>query len=502
MDFRHLHAACGPGERGGLSLRLTASGRHGTITAVGLIRLGRLIELAAVASDGTLPTEFRVFRAGVNDTAQGPILFDEGAAASVMAAFERGGVDLMIDLAHISVDEEARVERADADDARGWCRLEVREGPELWAVAVTWTPDGARRLTERTQRYISPVVFVQDETNRALEVFNLALCSMPATYHAAPLVAARKKLAADVSANTRVTLVDAALCDRFPPGDDGPWVYSVDVFDDWLVYDRGGELWRVSYALVNGEVSWGADDTRVTRSYVEEPKLMNKRMLKALARTAFAAAKKGDEAALVALEMTPEQAKKAIAAVKEQSGDAALALVESLLADALGAGDMGGESEAPAEPLEDAPAEPNSDEEKAAMAALRSILRVNKGVDLVGEVKRLTSEVAAIRLEREAETRNERLDLIGELVKLGAELPGTAWKDADKREPVDALASMPIAALRSRVAAFRAAPRAPGVRAPETEAVELTAKERELAAKMTPEQRARFEAARSARRAK
>ena len=382
-----------------------------------------------MASDGVLPTELRLFHAGLNDTAEGPMVFDDEAAASVMAEFEQNGVDLMIDLAHISVDDSARVLRTDADDARGWCRLEVRPGPELWAVGMTWTPDGTRRLTERTQRYISPVVFREQETNRVLRVFNLALCSMPATYHAAPLVAARERLTAAPAARTEI-----------------------------------------------------------------------KRMTGKQVLAVVKAARAGDEAALVALEMTPDQAKKAIAAVKEQSGDAALALVESLLADALGAGGMG-EDEAPAEPLEDAPPEPDPDEEKTAMAALRSILRVSKGVDLVGEVKRLTSEVAAIRLEREAETRNERLDLIGELVKLGAELPATAWKDADKREPVDSLASMPIAALRSRVAAFRAAPRQAGVRAPETEVVELTAKERELAAKMTPEQRARFEATRSARRA-
>lgn len=397
---------------------------------MGLIRLGRLIELAAVASDGALPTELRLFHAGVNETNEGPMLFDDKAAASVMAEFEQNGVDLMIDLAHISVDDSARVLRTDADDARGWCRLEVRPGPELWAVGMAWTPDGTRRLTERTQRYISPVVFREKETNRVMRVFNLALCSMPATYHASPLVAARKQ----------ITAARAAAEDRKP--------------------------------------------------------MSSKTML---ARAVVALATAGDESVLVALEMTPEQAKKAIAAVKEQSGDAALALVESLLADALGAGGMG-DDEPPAEPLEDAPPEPAPEDEKAAMAALRSMLRVHKGVDLVGEVKRLTSEVAAIRLEREAETRNERLDLVGELVKLGAELPSTAWKDPDKREPVESLATMPMAALRSRVAAFRAAPRVE-LKAPEGEAVELTAKERELASKMTDEQRARFLEARNARRA-
>jgi len=166
------------------------SGARGRTAQAGR-RLLALSDVAPASADAPLPTEFRLFKAGVNESTKGPTLFDAAAAAAVLAAFERGGVDLMIDLAHDSLSEGARVARDDADDARGWFRLAVRDG-ELWAVDVTWTPDGERRLRARTQRYVSPA-FVVDDAGRVVEVINCALCSMPATLDAVPLVATRER---------------------------------------------------------------------------------------------------------------------------------------------------------------------------------------------------------------------------------------------------------------------------------------------------------------------
>lgn len=134
-------------------------------------------------TDG-LPTAVRLFRAGPNETHKGTFVFDKEAADSVMAAANSWGVDMMFDLQHLSIDEEA----PNYDpDARGWFRLEVRNG-ELWAVGITWTADGARRLTEKTQRYISPA-FARDG-NRVTQILNVALVAMPATHGTPALVAA------------------------------------------------------------------------------------------------------------------------------------------------------------------------------------------------------------------------------------------------------------------------------------------------------------------------
>ncbi len=146
---------------------------------------------AALQADaaGAPPTEFRIFRAGINDSTKGEFLFDEQAAQLVIADFQRGGVDMIADLEHLSLDSDS----PNFDpDARAHFRLEVRNG-ELWACGVSWTPDGQRRLAEKTQRYISPVVKRDKDTKRVLAIRNVALVAQPATYEAQPLVAASKR---------------------------------------------------------------------------------------------------------------------------------------------------------------------------------------------------------------------------------------------------------------------------------------------------------------------
>lgn len=132
------------------------------------------------------PTEFRIFKAGANPTTKGVFIFDAAAAAAVMASYTAQGVRHMIDLNHESLEPATR---EDSGDARGWYDLELRNG-ELWAVNVTWTPDGARRLAEKRQRYISPA-FCTDDEKRVTEMINCALVAMPATHDAQPLAASR-----------------------------------------------------------------------------------------------------------------------------------------------------------------------------------------------------------------------------------------------------------------------------------------------------------------------
>lgn len=137
--------------------------------------------------DVPLPTEFILLEFGVMQTSKGPVPFDAEAAARVMAAYTREGVDFMIDLEHDSLRAPIR---PDSKDARGWAKLEVRSDG-LWAVDVKWTPDGERRLREKTQRYISPA-FLEDEAGRVVKMVNCAICARPATYDAPALVAASK----------------------------------------------------------------------------------------------------------------------------------------------------------------------------------------------------------------------------------------------------------------------------------------------------------------------
>lgn len=144
------------------------------------------------------PRAFRIFRRGVNPSRKGPVLFDDQAARQVMADYEKHGTDLMIDLEHLSLDVDSP---SHDPDARGWCKLELRNG-ELWACDVRWTPDGSTRLRARRQRYISPA-FRRGADNRPLYLHNIAITSTPATDRAEALIAA--------SSRAPVRLSDAAV---------------------------------------------------------------------------------------------------------------------------------------------------------------------------------------------------------------------------------------------------------------------------------------------------
>jgi len=147
--------------------------------------------LAIVLGDGdTPPSEFRLFVPGWNDTENGRFLFDELAAESVMAAHKKWGVDVMIDLEHQALEVKPGSADPTARDARGWCRLELRPDGSLWAVNVRWTPDGAERLAQRRQRYVSPAFGVDPETSRVTSILNIAITSIPATHDTPALVAA------------------------------------------------------------------------------------------------------------------------------------------------------------------------------------------------------------------------------------------------------------------------------------------------------------------------
>jgi hypothetical protein len=136
-----------------------------------------------------LPSEFRIFRKGWNKTSKGSFLFDEQAARLVMADYEQHGVDLMIDLEHLSIDPDSP---SFDPDACGWFNLAVKNG-ELWAVNVRWNEEGARRLNGRLQRYFSPAFSANPKTRRIEDLYNVAICAVPATYDAPALVAASKR---------------------------------------------------------------------------------------------------------------------------------------------------------------------------------------------------------------------------------------------------------------------------------------------------------------------
>ncbi|MEW5790027.1 MAG: phage protease [Pseudomonadota bacterium] len=102
---------------------------------------------------------------------RGPYVLDIEA---VLAAFERGGIDLPIDYDHQTLEAEAK---AGPVPASGWIKeLQARDGA-LWG-RVAWTPRAAELIVNKEYRYLSPV-FRHDKAGRVLALEGAGLTHYP-----------------------------------------------------------------------------------------------------------------------------------------------------------------------------------------------------------------------------------------------------------------------------------------------------------------------------------
>lgn len=141
--------------------------------------------IGAGADPKAPPTEFRIFKQGVNSSVKGDFLFDEQAAGMVMSAYQEHGVELTIDYDHATLLTGSGVQAISA----GWFGLEVREG-DLWACNVRWTPKATAYLQAGEYRYFSPLFKSDTQTGRIEKVLDLALTNTPALFDIDALVAA------------------------------------------------------------------------------------------------------------------------------------------------------------------------------------------------------------------------------------------------------------------------------------------------------------------------
>jgi len=246
------------------------------------------IALTIERTDGQLPTEFRLFCAGENKTSKGVFVFDAAAAKSVMEAYASHGVDIMIDLEHQSlgapsIDPTAR-------DARGWCKLEVRNG-ELWAVSARWTPDGELRLLNKSQRYASPVFEFDPATGRILSIFNLAITATPATHKAPALVAASSRNGAQMDQATAEAMIAAITAQ------DG--AAALDILQKLLVSDIADEAAEPSTSDVAAAAS-AADQAGMQPGDAKKPVAQASALSGAFMRQAMALSGKSDPGAALA----------------------------------------------------------------------------------------------------------------------------------------------------------------------------------------------------------
>lgn len=426
-----------------------------------------------VGEDGALPTEFRLFVKGVNDTENGEYLFDDAAAEQVMAAWRAWGVDLMIDLEHQALESGAPVE-PNARDARGWCRLELRDDGSLWAVGVSWTEDGAARLREKRQRYISPA-FAVDAENRVTSIINIAITAIPATHGTPALVAARRgtrdarKLTTGYSFSDVQNALSSVLYERFPPADEyscGPWI--VDVFDALVVFQNDGALFEIAYTFDGSTATLGGDAVPVQRSYtpIEAPSApatptpapapsappVAARIRKPAAKLAAA----GKET-----KMDTKTTQAALEAVANKDQKSALVVLQQILAEMLGTSMSGGDDQAPDPGAGggDGGSGDATDDTVAAARVAMALTGIKDPIEALAELSRrnrfaveIGEREAKLSADRASIEATERRSLIGKLVQLGVEIPATAWSDDKGTVPCERLAKEPLDDLRGRVA--------------------------------------------------
>lgn len=350
------------------------------------------------------PSEFRIWKAGVNPTRNGyDVLFDAQAAEQVMSAFAEHGVELMIDLEHLSMEDVASSANFDPD-ARGWAKLEVRNG-ELWAVDVRWTPDGDRRLSERTQRYVSPTFYL-DEEGRPTRVVNIALVAMPATDGAVPLAARLNPSSKRISMlNLKTAIAVARRARRLSRSGLAPAsiVKRLSEDEDELEKTAEGEVAGVDVAALAEFMGIAVDPAQDPAGFVAE----------------------------------------------------LLAALDSVAAKIRGAS-------APETAPESEPAAPGEE-----MAASREVLRLTGAKSLVGAISTLAdwrklaveheAEQKKLASEREALRMTRYRQMAARLVKCGAEFPATAWADpVTATQPSAHLLGQTLEQLEQRATAFEA----------------------------------------------
>lgn len=170
-----------------------------------------LLGAALPLTEGKAPSEFRLFRAGSNDSDYGPITFDDKAAADVMAAQQKKGNPLFFDWNHgMMVPKEQRTREQGASAGR--FELAVRDG-ELWAVNCQWNEKGAAAVAAREYELFSPAFAVDEEdgVQRPTQVLNCALVNLAGLDHLEPIAAGAALEPGDVMTEAEIQKLRADL---------------------------------------------------------------------------------------------------------------------------------------------------------------------------------------------------------------------------------------------------------------------------------------------------
>lgn len=119
-----------------------------------------------------VPAVVRLLPLGLVKSRSGDFTVDEESVQSILAEFKARRLDLPIDYEHQTLKDVQA-------PAGGWIKeLFVQDG--ALCARVEWTPPGAKYLQNKEYRYLSPVVLVRKQDNKAVALHSAALTNTPA----------------------------------------------------------------------------------------------------------------------------------------------------------------------------------------------------------------------------------------------------------------------------------------------------------------------------------
>ena len=168
-----------------LSTRLTGCriDRNRTIVKVGIAYL-------ELAEKGKAPNEVLLLHDGPIDWADfEDVTLDAASARAVIAAFKKQGVDIPIDYHHATT----KTDDGRKAPAAGWVTALSYEAGKGLVASITWSEAAKREIESEQYKYLSPVIFWDEDKKIVLELDSVALTNKPRTRNMPPLLEAAER---------------------------------------------------------------------------------------------------------------------------------------------------------------------------------------------------------------------------------------------------------------------------------------------------------------------
>lgn len=121
---------------------------------------------------GECPDKIKILPVGRINSEKGDFVVDEESYNAMKAEMQRRGIDIVIDYEHQTLQDVQA-------PASGWVK-ELIYTPEAIIAKVEWTQKAQEYLKNKEYRYLSPVVLIRKEDNKAVALHSLALTNTPA----------------------------------------------------------------------------------------------------------------------------------------------------------------------------------------------------------------------------------------------------------------------------------------------------------------------------------